>query len=93
MKRKLIALCVLAVFLAGCAAHTHVIGNGGSGGATVTKRQLYVISIVPINDIDTKAMAGDAENYTIETKATFVDGLISALTGGVIGIRSVSVTK
>ena len=92
MKKKIIALCVLAVFLGACAMHTHVIGSGGAG-ATVTKRQLYVVGLVPINDIDTKVIAGDAENYTIVTQTTFVDGLISVLTGGIISIRSVSVTK
>ena len=91
MKKKLIALCVLAVFLAGCAAHTHVIGSGGSGGASVTKKQFYVLSIWPLNDVDTKSMAGDAENYTIETKMTFVDALITVLTP--IAARSVKVTK
>ena len=93
MKKKLITFCVLALFLASCAAHTHVVGSGSSGGNTVTKRQLYIIAIVPINDIDTNALAGSATDYTIVTKQTFVDGLISALTGGIITIRSVSVTK
>jgi len=93
MKRKLLVFCALAVLLASCAAHTHVVGTGGSGQDSVTKRQLYVVAIVPINEIDTQAMAGNAQNYTIETRQTFVDGFISALAMGVIHIRSVTVTK
>ena len=91
--KKIISVCTLLIFLASCATHTHIVGNGASGSNTITKRQLYVLNIVPINDIDTNIIAGDAEDYTIVTTQTFVDGLITAVTGGVISIRSVSVTK
>lgn len=39
MKKKLIALLLLAVFvLAGCAAHVHVVGEGAQGTEVVTAR-------------------------------------------------------
>jgi hypothetical protein len=59
----------------------------------MSKRQLWVIALVPINEIDSNSMAGGATDYTIKTQQTFVDGLISAVTGGIITIRTVTVTK
>ncbi len=38
-------------------------------------------------------MAGDAQDYEIRTEQTFFDGLISALTGHILTIRTVAVTK
>ena len=67
MQKKVIALLLLAVFvLAGCAAHVHVVGEGAQGTETVASRQFYIISLAPLNEVDTRAMAGDAEDYTIK---------------------------
>ena len=103
MKRTLAVLLPLlaACLLAGCSAHTHVIGDGPSapsdapGADKVKQRQWYVLwGLVPLNDVETDATAGEEEDYEIRTEVTFVDGLISAVTSIVtITARSVTVTK
>ena len=92
--KKLIPVLMLAVLvLAGCAGHVHVVGEGAQGTMVSQARQFYVIDLAPLNEVDTKAMAGDAADYTIKTEASFVDGLIGALTLGIITVRTVTVTK
>lgn len=50
--------------------------------------------LVPLNTVDAKAMANGASDYTVVTQMTFIDGLISALIGGLsVGARTVSVTR
>ena len=94
MQKKVIALLLLAVFvLAGCAAHVHVVGEGAQGTETVASRQFYIISLAPLNEVDTHAMAGGAEDYTIKTAAGFVDILITTVTSGIITSRKVVVVK
>ena len=94
MKKKLIAPLLLAVLvLAGCSAHVHMVGQGAQGTEVVTARQFYVISLAPLNEVDTHAMAGGAEDYTIKTAASFVDIVIATVTGGIITSRKVVVEK
>ena len=49
--------------------------------------------LATLNEVDTREMAGEAENYEIKTQTTFIDGLISALTTSLIFPRTVTVTK
>ena len=94
MKKKLIAPLLLAVLvLAGCSAHVHMVGKGAQGSDVETARQFYVISLAPLNEVDTRAMAGGAEDYTIKTAAGFVDIVIATVTGGIITSRKVVVEK
>jgi len=74
---------------------THTVGNGGSGKTTVTERQWYALwGLVPINPKDSKDMAKGADNYTVTTKSTFLDQVISAFTGAVtISCQTIEVEK
>ena len=94
MKTKIliIATSLLLVFSA-CTTHTHIVGKGAQGTSEVSKRQLWVISLVPINDVDTREMAGDASDYEIETKVDVIDMIISSFTSGIIISRKVTVKK
>ncbi|MBH09484.1 MAG: hypothetical protein CMG74_03860 [Candidatus Marinimicrobia bacterium] len=94
MKKKIIILStsILLIFSA-CTTHTHIIGKGAQGSKTVSKRQLWVISLVPINEVDTGEMAGDATDYEIETKTDVIDLIVSGLTSGLIVSRKVTVKK
>ncbi|MEO2002537.1 MAG: hypothetical protein ABGY41_00395 [Candidatus Poribacteria bacterium] len=103
MKRTLAALLpLLGVCLrAGCAVHTHVIGDGSAapadspGADKVKQRQWYALwGLVARNDVQTDQMAGEDADYEIRTEVTFVDGLINAVTSIVtVTTRSVTVTK
>jgi len=98
MLKKIVSIVLVALFLVyatGCSTHVHTIGTGGQNSQTVEARQWYILwGLVPLNNVDTKVMAGDAKNYTIKTEQSFLDGVISIVTSFVtVGCRSVSVTK
>ena len=82
--RRIVAVMLLAVmmFMVGCAAHTHVVGNGGQGSETNQQRQWYVLwGLVPINNVQTEVMAAGATDYTIKTEQSALDVVINIFTG------------
>ncbi len=97
MLRKMTCLLIIFsfVFLAGCFAIKHNVGDGAQGNTTVTERQWFILfGLVPINEVNSQTMAGGATDYEITTKMTFVDGLIGVFTGIVtVAPRSVIVKK
>ena len=92
-KKSIILLTSFILILSACTTHTHIVGNGAQGNYEKSKRQLWVISLVAINDVDTQEMAGDATDYEIQTQVDIVDILISTLTSGIIISRKVTVKK
>ena len=97
MVKKVAALLVSLSFLwvVGCSTHIHNIGSGPSGNTQMEERQWYVLwGFVPINEVDSATMAGDAANYQIKTEASFIDVLIGMVAGIVtVNSRTVTVTK
>lgn len=91
----IVTLSCMALMFVGCMSHTHIIGKGSQENTRTFERQWYVLfGLVPINNVDTKQMAGDTQNYTIITKQSFVDVVIGAFTGLVsVYPRSVVVVK
>ena len=92
-KITLIVSSILVLTLMACATHTHDVGKGAQGDVVKKGRQLWVINLVPINQVDTAAMAGDATDYTIQTQLDFVDILVTVFSSNIITSRSVKVTK
>ena len=97
MFRRLSAafLIVGMLFVIGCAAHVHKVGNGAQGTDMLESRQWYVLwGLVPINDVDTAAMAGEATDYEITTEVNLLDAVISAVLSEIsISCRTVTVRK
>ena len=97
MLRKLSAvlLIVAMLFVIGCAAHVHQVGKGAQGNDITLARQWYVLwGLVPINDVDTNAIAEGAIDYEITTSVTPIDFVINAVLGQVsIYCRTVTVQK
>ena len=101
MRKKIASLVSIALLLfvmavsSGCAAHTHVVGNGGMSGDVTEQRQWYVLwGLVPINNVDTEDMVMGASNYTIETEQSALDVVINIFTSIVtVYSRTVTVTK
>ncbi len=93
-KALFLALVMLVSFTS-CYTLEHQVGQGANSGNSVEKRQWYVLwGLVPINEVDSKAMADGATDYTIETKHTFVDVVIGVFTGFVtVYPKTVKVTK
>jgi hypothetical protein len=96
MKNTVLVVTVLvfAAVMVGCMTHEHVVGTGATTGYTESAKQWYLINgLVPLNDVDTKAMSGGAENYKIVTQTTIIDAIITGFTGGLLSPRTVQVIK
>ena len=93
--KAFLGIFLLVIFLSSCMSLTHVVGSGATSGVTIEKKQWYALwGLVPINEVDSKAMAGGASNYTINSKVKFVDYVISVFTSAVsINLQTVSVQK
>ncbi len=88
----LMVVVLIASFAIGCAAHIHTIGMGPQQSGTEMARQWYILwGLVPINDVDSKAMAGGASDYEIKSEISPIDFLIG-IPASLVTIRSRTVT-
>ncbi len=94
-KKSFLAIFLLVFLLSSCMTLTHVVGIGASSGVSTEKKQWYALwGLVPINTVDSKAMASGASNYTIKSQEKFVDLIITAFTSFVtVTVQTVSVQK
>jgi len=94
-KLKILAIALtVSVMLTSCYTYTSVVGKGAQGTEATTKWNHYVIfGLAPVGVSDSKVMAGGAENYTIFTRHSFVNGLIAAVTFGIYTPTMTTVTK
>ncbi len=84
----------MSVLLTSCYSYTSVVGKGAQGNSQVTKWNHYVVGgLAPVAVSDSKAMAGGAKDYTVHTRLTFVNGLVSSLTFGLYTPTTTTVTK
>ena len=88
-------MIVLTLFFVGCSSHVHTVGSGPKTGEVETARQWYILfGKIPLNEVDTNAMAGGAANYEIKTSSEAFDIIVglpaSQLT---VSSRTVTVTK
>jgi uncharacterized protein YycO len=86
-----------AHLLTSCSAVTHTVGTGGKGNGKpgqydVKKKQWYILfGAVPLNKVDSKDLAGGAQNYTVRTTHSFGDILIGAVGSYFLGIKTQTV--
>ena len=77
-------LGAMVLMLSSCYTHTYMVGNGPQTGVEIKQKNHFVIAgLFPISTSNPHLMAGGAENYSVTTSHTFIDGLISALTSGI----------
>jgi hypothetical protein len=95
--KKVISITFVLIFLfvVGCSTHYHTVGKGPGGNDVSMQRQWYILwGLVPLNDVDTNDMAGEAEDYEIKTQYTILDFIIGIPASIVtINSRTVKVTK
>jgi len=73
----------VCVMMTSCYTVTATIGKGPQTGVEVKQANHFLIGgLVPVGVANVKEMAGGAENYSITVTHTFVDGLLSGITGG-----------
>lgn len=83
-----------SMLLTSCYSYTSVVGSGAQGNSQTTKWNHYVIcGLAPVGVSDAKQMADGAENYTIHTRQSFINGLIAAITFGIYTPSITTVTK
>ena len=88
-------LIMFAMVIVGCSAHVHTVGNGPQTGEVESARQWYLLyGIIPINTVDTGAMAIGSDNYEITTVTGPIDILIGIPALYVtVSSRTVTVTR
>jgi hypothetical protein len=97
MKNKFVSFALfsfLCLSMASCYTLTYTVGTGTQTGETIKKKNHYLIyGIAPLKTSDPIKMAGDAKNYQVTIKHTFVDGLLNLLTYGLYTPTTTIVTK
>ncbi len=93
--KALIVAVVFAVAMTSCYSLEHTVGMGAQGNQTVKEKQWYALwGLVPLNEVDSKAMAQGAENYTIHSEYAFEDYIITIFTSIItVGVQTVEVTR
>lgn len=83
-----------AMLLTSCYSYTSVVGEGAQGNTETTKWNHYVIyGLAPVGVSNSQEMADGAENYTVHTRQSFLNGLVSALTFGIYTPTITTVTR
>jgi len=83
-----------SLLLSSCYSYTSVVGSGAQGNSQTTKWNHYVIyGLAPVGVSDSKQMADGAENYTVFTRHSFVNGLVAGITFGIYTPTTTTVTK
>ena len=83
-----------SILLTSCYSYTSVVGSGVQGIKEVSQWNHYVIAGLALVGVsDSRHMAEDAENYTIFTRHSFVNGLRAAITFGIYTPTNTTVTK
>ncbi|TQD38641.1 Bor family protein [Haloflavibacter putidus] len=83
-----------SMLLTSCYSYTTVVGEGAQGSNETTQWNHYVVyGLAPVGVSDSKEMAGGAENYTVHTRHSFVNGLIAGITFGIYTPTVTTVTK
>lgn len=87
-----VLLC--STLLTSCYTYTSVVGEGAKGNQEVTEWNHYLIfGLAPVDVSDSKAMAGGANDYTVTTRQSFINGLVSGLTFGIYTPTTTTVKK
>lgn len=92
--QKTTILLASSLLLTSCYSYTSVVGKGAQENIETKEWNHYVIyGLAPVKVSDSKQMADGAEDYTVLTRQTFVNGLISAVTFGIYTPTVTTLTK
>jgi len=87
---SVVALC----FLSSCYTYSVTVGKGPQGNSEQRKMNIYLIEgLAPVSVSDAKEMVGGASDYSVTITHTFVDGLLTAITGGIFSPTTTIVKK
>ena len=82
---KLIGIVLISSSLfTSCYTYTTAVGNGAQSTQEITKWNHYFIFGLAPGDVSNPAeLAGGVRDYTVETKISFLNGLVGGLTFGI----------
>lgn len=92
---KVATIAIMCAALSGCYTFNHQVGSGAQTGVQKKQKQWFILwGLLPLTKVDSKALAGGAENYDIQTQQAIDDIVISIITSWVtIYPQTVTVTK
>lgn len=91
---KIASIVLVSLMFTSCYVNKFDIGKGAQGNQKVKQMNAYLIGgLIPLSTAQPQLMAGGAENYTVTIKQSFVDGVISAITGGIFTPTTTVVRK
>ena len=93
--KKVLLLLVVGFMLQSCYTHKHIVGQGPKIGVTDKAKQhnfVYGLASGKTPSIEKVTGKKDLKDYKVETKHSFIDGLISQLTFGIYTPTTVKVT-
>ena len=98
MKTRIIKMSVGALLCSflftSCYTYKTTVGEGAKGTQKVTQWNHYMLGgLVRVKLSDAKKMAGDAKDYTVKTKQSFVNGLVTAVTFSIYSPSTTYVIK
>ena len=86
MKNKFLSfalVCLLSLSMASCYTVSYAVGTGSQTGETIKEKNHFLVAgLAPIKTANPTQMAGDAKNYQVTIKHTFIDGLFNLFTSG-----------
>jgi len=92
--KSVLAICVLSMFLTSCYTYTTVVGEGAQGNSETSKWNHYLIyGLAPVGVSDPNELAENAENYDVEVKHSFLNGLVASLTFGIYTPTTTTIIK
>ena len=97
MKNRLKSLTIIAItgfMLTSCYSYTTVVGEGAKGNQETKAWNHYILyGLAPVGVSDPASLAKGATDYNVNTKQTFVNGLLGAITFGIYTPTTTTVTK
>ena len=80
----LILVFAMGMLFTSCYKYTTEVGKGAQGTEEVKQWNHYLIfGLVPVGVSDPQVLAGSTEDYDVEVKHSFINGLLQGVTFGI----------
>ena len=96
MKRsiKITAMAAATLLLSSCYSSQQIVGKGAQGNSYATDlNHNMLFGTIKDDSCNPEEMAGSAENYTVSTKQTFGNMVLSVITLGIYTPTETTVTR
>lgn len=92
--KKIVIAAMLSMSLTSCYVHEYTIGKGAQKGISKTQWNHFAVNgLAPIKTAQPEEMAGGAKDYTVKTRFSFINYIISGITYNLYTPTTTTVTK